>query len=58
MIDLHMHSLYSDGTFSVPELVKRSKEKGIKILSLTDHDTVEGLSKALDWPIRFTKATD
>ena len=48
MIDLHMHSLYSDGTFSVPELVKRSKEKGIKILSLTDHDTVEGLSEAAE----------
>ena len=46
MIDLHMHSLYSDGTFSVSELVKRSKEKGIRILSLTDHDTVEGLSNA------------
>ncbi len=48
MIDLHMHSLYSDGTFSVPELVKRSKEKGIKILSLTDHDTVEGLSETAE----------
>ena len=48
MIDLHMHSLYSDGTFSVAELVKRSKEKGIKILSLTDHDTVEGLSEAAE----------
>ena len=32
MVDLHMHSLYSDGTFSVSELVKRSGEKGIKIL--------------------------
>ena len=46
MVDLHMHSLYSDGTFSVSELVKRSGEKGIKILSLTDHDTVEGLAEA------------
>ena len=48
MVDLHMHSLYSDGTFSVSELVKRSKEKGIKILSLTDHDTVEGLSETAE----------
>jgi predicted metal-dependent phosphoesterase TrpH len=46
MVDLHMHSLYSDGTFSVLELIKRAKEKGIKILSLTDHDTVEGLQEA------------
>ena len=46
MIDLHMHSLYSDGTFTVPELVKRAVEKDIKILSLTDHDTVEGLGEA------------
>lgn len=46
MIDLHMHSLYSDGTFNVSDLIKRAKEKGIKILSLTDHDTVEGLCEA------------
>lgn len=45
MIDLHMHTLYSDGTFNTSELLERVKEKNMKIISLTDHDTIEGLQE-------------
>ncbi len=45
MIDLHMHSLYSDGTSTTNELVKMAMEKNMKLISLTDHDTIDGLSE-------------
>ena len=45
MIDLHMHSLYSDGTSTTNELVKMAMEKNMKLISLTGHDTIDGLSE-------------
>lgn len=44
IIDLHMHSLYSDGNLSITELAALIKEAGIKYCSVTDHDTVGGVS--------------
>ena len=44
--DLHLHSSYSDGSASVRELVNIVVNSGIKIYSLTDHDTVQGLNEA------------
>ena len=44
-IDLHFHSIYSDGKLTVPELAKLIKERGIKYCSLTDHDTIEGINE-------------
>ena len=41
-IDLHTHSIYSDGTATVAELVELAVNSGLHGLSLTDHDTVEG----------------
>ncbi len=45
-IDLHMHSVYSDGTSTPAELVTYAKQKGLSALSLTDHDTIDGLEEA------------
>lgn len=45
-IDLHCHSLASDGELSPVDLVQRAHERGVKVLSLTDHDTLEGLADA------------
>lgn len=42
MIDLHMHSTFSDGTDSVEELLQNVRRSGITYFSLTDHDTIEG----------------
>jgi hypothetical protein len=43
--DLHLHSLFSDGTFTPEELAARGSEAGLAALSLTDHDTVEGCGR-------------
>ncbi len=40
MIDLHTHTSYSDGTFSVKELLEDAEKTGITLLSITDHDKV------------------
>lgn len=40
--DLHLHSHFSDGTFSPEEIVRRASELGLRALSLTDHDTTDG----------------
>lgn len=47
MIDLHMHSTYSDGTESVETLIDNVIEEGITYFSLTDHDTAKGCRKIL-----------
>lgn len=44
--DLHTHSTASDGQHSPTELVGLAKEKGIEVLALTDHDTIDGIAKA------------
>ena len=46
MIDLHSHSTISDGLLSPTALVQHAHARGIKVLSLTDHDDVEGLTEA------------
>ncbi len=40
--DLHLHTHFSDGTYSPEELVSHARRQGLAALSLTDHDTVEG----------------
>jgi predicted metal-dependent phosphoesterase TrpH len=40
--DLHLHSLFSDGTFTPEEVVRHGQAKGLAVLALTDHDTMEG----------------
>lgn len=45
-IDLHFHSIYSDGTYTPEELLCYAKEKELSAVSLTDHDTIKGLERA------------
>lgn len=45
--DLHMHSVFSDGTDEVPAIVAKAKAAGLSLMSLTDHDTVKGVGLAL-----------
>ena len=47
LIDLHTHSTASDGSLSPGDLVVYAKRKGAAAISLTDHDTIEGLGTAL-----------
>lgn len=46
--DLHMHSVFSDGTDEVPAIVAKAKAAGLSLMSLTDHDTVNGVGLALE----------
>ena len=47
MLDLHMHSVHSDGKDDLDALIDNLKEAGIDYFSLTDHDTAEGCRKML-----------
>ncbi|MEN7973482.1 MAG: PHP domain-containing protein [Verrucomicrobiota bacterium] len=47
MIDLHTHSVYSDGTDTPAELVAKAEERGLSALALTDHDSVAGIPELL-----------
>ena len=46
--DLHLHSTASDGTLEPGELVALAAEQGFTHLALTDHDSVDGLARAMD----------
>jgi len=46
MIDLHTHSRASDGSLSPHELISLGAKRGISVLALTDHDTINGLEEA------------
>ena len=43
--DLHLHTNFSDGTYSPEELVAQAKRFGFSAIALTDHDTVEGCAR-------------
>lgn len=46
LIDLHSHSVVSDGLLTPAELVAHAASKGVRVLALTDHDDVAGLAEA------------
>ena len=39
---IHLHSTFSDGTGTVPEIVRAARKAGVDVVLLTDHDTMEG----------------
>lgn len=41
LVDLHTHSTKSDGTYTPNQLLQEAENKGIEILSITDHETVD-----------------
>ena len=47
-IDLHTHTNLSDGSCSPTALVELAHQKGINILAITDHDTTDGLTEAME----------
>ncbi len=48
LVNLHIHSTYSDGKTEFKEILDLAKEKGYKYISITDHNTVEGHKKYKD----------
>jgi predicted metal-dependent phosphoesterase TrpH len=61
-IDLHTHSLRSDGALSPADLVKRAAARGVKIQALSDHDTLAGVAEAVatgkELGVRIIPATE
>ncbi len=45
-IDLHAHTTASDGTLSPADLVELAGQRGISVLGITDHDTLDGIAPA------------
>ncbi len=47
IVDLHVHSTASDGTFTPTEVIAEAKRAGLSALALTDHDTTAGVKEAM-----------
>jgi len=45
LVDLHMHTYFSDGSLSPEEVVELALQKNIKILAVCDHYTIDGLKR-------------
>ena len=45
-VDLHCHSNASDGVLTPAQVVARARQNGVRLLALTDHDTLDGLDEA------------
>lgn len=46
--DLHMHTTASDGGYTPTELIKKCHDVGLTYVSITDHDTVQGVKEAIE----------
>jgi predicted metal-dependent phosphoesterase TrpH len=44
--DLHLHTNFSDGTFTPEELVFQAQKAGLACIAVTDHDSVEACARA------------
>jgi 3',5'-nucleoside bisphosphate phosphatase len=44
--DLHLHTIFSDGTLNCDELVLRAAKAGLSAIAIVDHDTVAGIDEA------------
>lgn len=47
MIDLHIHSTASDGSLNPIDILTLAKKTGVKAVSITDHDTIQGVKQLL-----------
>ena len=43
--DLHLHTNFSDGTYTPEQLARHGRRHGLSVMALTDHDTVEGCAR-------------
>ncbi|MCS7026760.1 MAG: PHP domain-containing protein [Bryobacteraceae bacterium] len=50
MIDLHTHTNHSDGTATPSQLIRAAEEAGLKVIAITDHDTLSGWDEAVRTP--------
>ncbi|KAL3814421.1 hypothetical protein ACJIZ3_015689 [Penstemon smallii] len=53
VFEFHSHTTCSDGFLSPTKLVERAHQNGVKVLALTDHDTMSGIPEAMEAARRF-----
>jgi predicted metal-dependent phosphoesterase TrpH len=46
--DLHLHTVFSDGTYTPRELILQSLKGGLSTIAVVDHDTIEGIPPSLE----------
>ncbi|MDK2886630.1 MAG: 3,5-nucleoside bisphosphate phosphatase [Thermosipho sp. (in: thermotogales)] len=52
-VDFHVHSTASDGTYAPDELIEMAKNENIEVISITDHDTIDGIKTLKVKEIKF-----
>lgn len=52
-VDFHVHTSCSDGTLSPKEVIQRANKNNVKYLSITDHDTLSGLTDAIEEALNY-----
>ena len=60
-VDLHMHTVVSDGTDTIPELLKKIQTLGITTFAVTDHDAIDGaleMERIVPAEIKFIKGVE
>lgn len=48
MVDLHIHTVKSDGSYTVPAVFEKAKELGLSAIAITDHDSVSAAEEAIE----------
>ena len=56
-VDLHLHTTFSDGTLTPTQLVRMCAERGLKVVSVSDHDSTQGIPEALQAARPFPQLT-
>ncbi|MBI5475281.1 MAG: PHP domain-containing protein [Ignavibacteriales bacterium] len=46
--DLHLHTRYSDGSYTPEEIINKAVDSGLKIISITDHDSVAAIEESIE----------
>jgi 3',5'-nucleoside bisphosphate phosphatase len=52
--DLHIHTNHSDGYYSPGHIVKKAKEANLDVISITDHDSLNGIPEAIEAAKEFS----
>ena len=56
-VDLHLHTKHSDGTLTPTQLVRLCADRGLRIISISDHDSTQGIVEALRAAQSFPQLT-
>ena len=57
LVDLHLHTTFSDGRLTPTQLVRLCAQRGLEVISISDHDSTEGIPEALEAAREFPGLT-